>query len=238
MAAGAKPATEPGREQDLARLPLLAGLSAQVLRDVAAHLQVWQVERGDWVLEKGERSDHLLFLLEGRLQVVDMTEDGRYVGLNLLSPGDYFGELSMIDGRPRSASVLAMERSRVASIARNTALAVIYNNAQVVERLTRKMADSLRKASDYRSILSIPNAFQRVYAFLHRMTVVAPGGLTVIERMPTQQEVAIMVNTSRETVSRAVQALMERGVVEKDLRRLIVRQPAALAEAATRPDFG
>ena len=94
------------------------------------------------------------------------------------------------------------------------------------------MASKIRDASNYRAILAIPNAFQRVFALLNQSAKIAPGGLVVIEKMPTQQEIAIMVNTSRETVSRAIHALIQKGVVEKDLRRLIVRAPEALREAA------
>jgi DNA-binding transcriptional regulator YhcF (GntR family) len=93
------------------------------------------------------------------------------------------------------------------------------------------MASSIRNAANYRTILSIPSAFQRVFALLNQFAKTAPGGLVVIEKMPTQQEIAIMVNTSRETVSRAIQILLQKGVVEKDLRRLIVRQPEELSKA-------
>ena len=82
--------------------------------------------------------------------------------------------------------------------------------------------------------MSIPSAFQRVFALLNQFAKTAPGGLVVIEKMPTQQEIAIMVNTSRETVSRAIQILLQKGVVEKDLRRLIVRLPEVLDKAVTR----
>jgi CRP-like cAMP-binding protein len=95
----------------------------------------------------------------------------------------------------------------------------------------KKMAASIRSAANYRAILGIPSAMQRVFALLNQFAKLAPGGLVVIEKMPTQQEIAIMVNTSRETVSRAIQILLQKGVVEKDLRRLIVRQPAELSKA-------
>jgi len=173
----------------------------------------------------------LLFVLTGRLQAVDLTEDGREIGLSFLIPGDYFGELSIIDGLPRSASVVASEKSLIALLPRNTALTLIYQNPLVAERMFKKMAASIRSAANYRAILGIPSAMQRVFALLNQFAKLAPGGLVVIEKMPTQQEIAIMVNTSRETVSRAIQVLLQKGVVEKDLRRLIVRQPAELSKA-------
>ena len=215
----------------LQNIPLLAGVDEDTLKQVGAALQIRVVERGKHVLQKGSTGDHLMFLLTGRLQAVDLTEDGREVGLNFLVPGDYFGELSIIDNLPRSATVVACENSLVASLPRAQALALFYQTPLVAERLLKRMASSIRNAANYRTILSIPSAFQRVFALLNQFATIAPGGLVVIEKMPTQQEIAIMVNTSRETVSRAIQILLQKGVVEKDLRRLIVRQPDELSKA-------
>jgi CRP/FNR family cyclic AMP-dependent transcriptional regulator len=217
----------------LHNIPLLAGVNEKSLGDMAGALQFRNVERGSYALHKGEPGEHLVFLLKGRLQAVDLTEDGREVGLNFLTPGDYFGELSIIDGLPRSASVVASENSLIALLPRAPALALIYHDPIVSERVFKRMASSIRSAANLRTILGIPSAFQRVFALLNQFAKKAPGGLVVIENMPTQQEIAIMVNTSRETVSRAIQILLQKGVVEKDLRRLIVRLPEVLDKAVT-----
>ncbi len=217
----------------LNKIPLLAGVDAQTLAQVAAVMQIRTVERGHYVLHKGSVGDYLLFVLTGRLQAVDPTEDGREVGLNFLAPGDYFGELSIIDGLPRSASVVASENSMIALLPRAQALNLIYHTPVVVERLLKRMATSLRTATNYQVILGIPNAFQRVFAPLNQFAEIAPGGLVLIQKMPTQQEIANMTNTSREPVSRAIHVLIQNGVVEKDMRRLIVRHPEALRKAIT-----
>jgi CRP-like cAMP-binding protein len=236
MAMGRHSSSE-GASALLRQIPLFEGLEPHILERTAGYLHLRNVERGQWVLRKGNSGDQLLFLLSGQLQVVDVTEAGRDVGLNFLLPGDYFGELSVIDGLPRTASVVATANSQIAALPRAQALELFYHQPLVAERVLMRMAKSIRRASDYRSILAIPNAFQRVYAFLHQMKTVAPGGLTVIERLPTQQEMAIMINTSRETVSRAMQILNQKGVVEKDLRRLIVRKPDVLKIAISNSDF-
>lgn len=212
----------------LGKVQLLSGLSAVVLLKVTAALQLRTVGRGDHVLHKGSAGEHLLFLLSGRLQAVDLTEDGREIGLNFLSMGDYFGELSIIDGLPRSASVVAIENSLIGFLPRIEALSLIYDNPLIAERLLKRMASSVRMSANYRLIIGIPNAFQRVFALLNNFTMVMPGGLVVIEKMPTQKEISIMVNTTRETVSRAINSLLRHGVVEKDMRRLIVRRPEIL----------
>ena len=212
----------------LNNIPLLAGVDEATLKALAGVLQVRTAVRGSHILHKGDTGDHLLFLLSGRLQAVDITEGGREIGLSFLEPGDYFGELSIIDGMPRSASVIACEPSMYALLSRPQALELIHNNPLVAERVLKRFAANIRRASNFRMILGIPNAFQRVYALLDYLAQKGQAGLVVIERLPTQQEISIMVNTSRETVSRAIHMLIERGVVEKDLRRLIVRRPDVL----------
>ncbi len=222
----------PDIHPSLSKISLLQGLAPEALRHLSLHLHVRQIRRNQWILHKGNSGDQLFFLLTGRLQVIDITYNGKEVGLSFLNPGDYFGELSVIDGLPRTSSVQAIVDSEIAMLPRHIALDLMLHHPAVVERLLQSMARTIRNANVYRGILSIPSANQRVYALLERMTTEAPGGLHVIDPLPTQQEVAIMVNTSRETVSRALQALLQSGVLEKDLRRLIVRQPDLLHAAA------
>jgi CRP-like cAMP-binding protein len=235
-AAPAPAAGKPTITINLQNIPLLQGLGPEDLKQVASVLQIKQVGRGALILHKGGSGDYLLFMLAGRLQVVDTNEDGKEIGLSFILPGDYFGELSIVDGKPRSASVVACETSLIALLPRRPAQILIYHHPLVAERVLQRMAASVRQASSYRAILGIPNAFQRVFALLQHLSSIAAGGLVVIDQMPTQQEIAIMVNTSRETVSRALSILIKRDVVEKDLRRLIIRQPEILREAATRKD--
>lgn len=221
----------------LNKIPLLAGVDEATLRNVAGALQIRTADRGSRILHKGDAGDYLLFLLSGRLQAVDITEGGREIGLSFLEPGDYFGELSIIDGMPRSASVIACQPSMYALLSRHHALDLIHNNPLVAERMLKRFAATIRRASNFRTILGIPNAFQRVYALLDYLSQKDHGGLVVIERLPTQREISIMINTSRETVSRAMHLLIQRGVVEKDLRRLIVRRPDILRDSLTIPDL-
>lgn len=222
----------------LQNIPLLSGVANEALETVAKAMQVRAFAKGAYVLHKGSSADNLLFLLSGRLQVVDLTEDGREVGLTFLTAGEYLGELSILDDMPRSASVVACEASLVGLLPKTQALDLIYHQPIVAERVLKRLAEKVRTASNYRTILSIPNAYQRVFALLNQFAKTAPGGLVVIEKMPTQQEIAITVNTSRETVSRAIQTLIQRGVVEKDLRRLIVRLPDALRDAVKQDPLG
>lgn len=182
------------------------------------------LEKEEVVIHKGERGAHLYFLLFGRLQVIDTTEEGREIGISFIKAGDYFGELSVIDGLPRNASVVATTKSKFLALRRSVALDLFHHQPIVVERVLKKLADTVRASAFQRVLLATPNAAHRVCAMLDHLTVVAPGGLHVINNLPTQQQLAIMINTSRETVSRVMKSLITRGVIERDYQRLIVRQ--------------
>jgi len=220
----------------LQQIPLLSGVNPQALAQVGRAMVFRPYNKGIYVLRKGSEGDHLVFLLSGRLQVVDLTEDNREVGLSFLEPGDYFGELSIIDDLPRSASVVTVEPSLLAFLPRAHAQNLIYTQPLVAERVLKRVVSKVRQASTYRVILGISNTFQRFYTLIFQMAKPGPGGLVVIENLPTQQEIAAMINTSRETVSRALRVLLEKGIVEKDLRRLIVRDRTALQRMASGQD--
>ncbi len=214
-----------------AKIPLFKGLDQETLTTVARLMSSRNYLSHDIIIRKGDGADHLAFLLEGKLQVVDVTEDGREIGIHFISPGAYFGELSVIDGQPRSASVVSVKPSEVAFLPSAQARALIFNRPLVAERFLTHFAQIVRASSRQRTLLSIPNAFQRVFAQLQQFVRDTNEG-QVIEGLPKQHEIAIMVNTSRETVSRALHTLMKMNIVEKKGTIFIVNRPEQLRNAA------
>jgi len=208
--------------------PLLKLLDDELLAQVMAHSRYMNVPKRTMLMMKGAGDDWLGFLLDGKVQVVDMLHNGREVGLNIIRPGSFFGELSCIDRRPRSATLVAMTPCHLIQVPGEIARPLFFRAPAVAEAMMKHCTDLIRRMSDLRSLQAIPNAFVRVFALVNYFKVIGPGGLEVIEDAPTQQEMAIMVNTSRETVSRAISELIRLGVVEKDLRRLIIRKPDVL----------
>jgi CRP/FNR family cyclic AMP-dependent transcriptional regulator len=102
----------------LRKIPLLAELSEEDMLRVKGELRIRQYTKREIVLQKGASGDSLLFLLSGSLQVIDITEDGRAIGLRMLTPGDFFGEIAVINGSMRSASVVALTPVLVALLPR------------------------------------------------------------------------------------------------------------------------
>jgi CRP-like cAMP-binding protein len=223
---------------ELRKFPLFANLPEQELMVTSGLMRVRNFARRELVCRKEDAADGLYMLFSGLLQAVDIAEDGREIGLNLIKPGSFFGELSVIDGQPRSAHVIALQPSAVGIIPQAAAREVFYKLPATAEAMMKHLAALVRNLSAFRALLAIPNAQQRVYALLQQLSQQMPGGLVVIQNLPKQQEIAIMINTSRETVSRAIAHLVSIGVLEKDFRRLIVREPSRLRRLASQQSSG
>ncbi len=214
------------------QIPLFEDLDAATLERIAGQMVGRVYLSHDIVIRKGDTADNLAFLIAGKLQVVDLTEDGREIGIQFIQPGTYFGELSVIDGKPRSASVISVKTSEVVFLPNHQARDLIFNNPIMAQRLMTHFAQVVRAASSQRTLLSIPNAFQRVFAQLDSF-VKTDREVPIIDGLPRQQEIAIMVNTSRETVSRALHLLMKLNIIEKQGSVIIVKAPDKLKLAAT-----
>ncbi len=222
----------------LRKIPLLAELTDEEVMRVKAEIRIRRHAKREVVLHKGGSGDGLLFLLSGQMQVVDVTEDGRAIGLRLLAPGDFFGEIALINNSTRSASVVAMTEVLVAFLPAPLAMHLFSHSPPVAAHMLRHLAQKIQRDSEFRALLSINNTAKRIYTYLVLMQRKAPegdGAAPVVENLPTHQDIANMINTSRETVTRALLTLVQQGIVQKDSHRLIILQPDALQKLVQGP---
>jgi len=242
--APADPAAQPAAGQEpktvnvqvhLRKIPLLADLEEDDFLRIRPELRYRQYAKRDVVLQKGGNGDGLLFLLSGQLQVIDVTEDGRAIGLRMLAPGDFFGEIAVISGSTRTASVVAMNDVLVAFLPAPAALHLFSHAPSVANKMLRHLAEKIQRDSEFRTLLSINNTTRRIYTFLVQLKKAQPGQPDVVENLPTHQDIANMINTSRETVTRALAALTQQGIVQKDTHRLIILDPQALQKLVEGP---
>jgi CRP-like cAMP-binding protein len=226
-----RPAAEERQIQiHLRKIPLLADLTDDEITFVKREIRIRHYQKRDVVLQKGGHGDGLMFLLGGQAQVVDVTEDGRAIGLRMLEPGDFFGEIALINNSTRSASVVAMSEVLVGFLPAPAAMHLFSHSPSVANQMLKHLAQKIQRDSEIRALLSINNTSKRIYAFLVMQQKPAndPNAPAVVENLPTHQDIANMVNTSRETVTRALLALVQQGIVQKDSHRLLIRDPEAL----------
>ena len=222
----------------LQQFPLLRSLSAETLEHLAPQASIRVFNKRELVLTKGPPSPFLCFLLEGRLQALDFTAEGREVGLYFIDPGDYFAELSLIDGETQPEFVIATSKSQVLLLHGADIRPVLFSNPALAEAISRRLAQRVRHQLTQRQVLGLNNPMHRICAQLLTMTTSSAGVPTTtvvanlrIMKAPTHQELAIMVNLTRETVTRTFQVLQAQGVVTRQGDDLVV-DAAKLEELA------
>ena len=214
-------------------LPLLSNLPQVTISHLAQQAVERSFSKREIVLQKNSTAASLGFLLEGRLQGVDFTMDDREVGLYFINPGDYFGEVAIIDGCPQPEFVTAVALSRVIFISRDSIKPILFAVPQLAETLCTRLALRLRGHVEQRRILGLANPLQRVCAQLELLYASSLMGDIRVMNAPTHQEIAIMINASRETVTRVFQLLQSRGVVERDGLDLRVDKHVFIREVAS-----
>jgi CRP-like cAMP-binding protein len=184
------------------------------------------------VIAKDNPVVDLGFLVEGRLQGIDFTVDGRSVGLYFVDPGDYFGELPLVDGHPPAEHVVAVVKSTVAFLEARAARELILNRPALAQAVMSRLAQRVRDGLAQRTLLSLPTPFQRLCALLLQLPAVSIQGVTTVEQAPTHQELAIMINASRETVTRAFQIFFANRILIRDGNALKIEKPELLRDIA------
>jgi CRP/FNR family cyclic AMP-dependent transcriptional regulator len=213
-------------------LRLFESLPSARLTELSQAMTERRVERREVVIQRGDSAAGLGFLIEGRLQTVDFTLDGREVGIEFIKEGDFFGELTVIDGQPAPEYVIAVAPSRVTMLDPDRARELMFSTPQASLAVAKRLSERMRRSARQRAVLALPSSFQRVCAQLTLLARVDTQGQLVIQLPPTHQEIAIMVNTSRETVTRTLQFLQGQKVIARTGTDLLVNEPDTLQQAA------
>lgn len=216
--------------QLLHQFPLLQPVPQELLAPLSARMGLREFARRAMVMSKDSAAQELGFLVEGRLQGVDFTVDGRSVGLYFVEPGDYFGELSLVDGKPPAEHVVAAAKSTVAFLDAAAARELILSHPPLAQAVLIRLADRVRAVTAQRTLLSLPNPFQRLCVLLLQLPQRHSQGHAEVEQAPTHQEMAIMINASRETVTRAFQVLFLHKVLVREGNTLRLLQPQRLKD--------
>lgn len=209
----------------LTQIALLEPLSQEQLSQLHTQIKYTRYKRNQFVIRKGEPSDSLLFLIQGDLNVVDVNAEGQLFWLATIKAGSHFGELGLITGEKRSASLQAATDVQIGILHKQHALELILNNPQISWNMMQRLAKIIERNNRTLSMISLPNAQDRIEAFLSQHITRYANNMHVIENLPPQQTIASITNTSRETVSRILTKMIKAGILEKDQKRLIVRKP-------------
>lgn len=188
------------------------------------------------IFNEGETSDRVVFVLDGRVKISHFTEDGREVVLAVRGPGDLLGELSAVDGEPRSASASAIDPVDALVISAGEFLSFLRSQPRVATILLKTVSGKLRDADRKRIEFAAQDTLGRVAARLvelaERFGKREGAGVRITVPL-SQQELAGWTGSSREAVSKALQTLRRRGWVETHRRGVTVLELDSLRRRAT-----
>jgi len=207
----------------LRHIPLLANLSDAELTEISAAVTLRQFPKNRIIINEGEQSDSLYAIVAGKVKVLISEEDGKEIILSILGPGEFFGELSLIDNQPRSASVITMEPSSFNVIAQADFMRVLTSNPQIAKTILKSLAKRLRDADKKIGSLALLDVYGRVARTLLDLAKQEHGKLVVRQNL-SQQDIANMVGASREMVNRILKDLEVGGYIDVESKQIIINE--------------
>lgn len=214
----------------LQAIPLFEHLTDEELARMGELTRQRKHPKGSVILFEDDPGDALYVVIEGQVKVVLIGEDGREVILATLADGDFFGEMSLIDDEPRSAHVIAMENSNLLVLRRDDFQRCLEDNPRMALGLLRALTKRLRLADSKIGGLVLLDVTGRVARLLLEMADENDG--VVISRKVTHHQIAQMIGSSRETVSRTMRTLAEENLIEVAGKTITVRDREAMETAA------
>jgi CRP/FNR family cyclic AMP-dependent transcriptional regulator len=213
----------------LKAVTLFSSFPDDQLRLLAGVVTRKSTPRSTTVMAGGDATDSLYIVLSGRLKVMMSDADGKEVILSILGPGEFFGEMGLIDDAPRSASVVAIESCELLCIAKRDFKKCLAENFEMTMAVMRGLVRRLREADRKIGSLALLDVYGRVARLLLDMSENVEGEKIVTKRLP-KQDIAKMIGASREMVSRVMKDLQMGGYIEVRGSNIVLRDTIVLPE--------
>ncbi|MGE5337180.1 MAG: Crp/Fnr family transcriptional regulator [Gemmatimonadota bacterium] len=201
----------------------LQNLRDPMVRELATSGVARRYPAGAHIIKEGDKGDTLFVILSGKVRVYVSDRDGREMVLDFHGPGDYIGEMAL-DGKPRSASVIAVEPTTCSVVTRETLRSAIAANPDVAMSLISTLIERARIATDNVKNLALMDVYGRVARLLLSIAEEQPDGKLVVPERMTQQDIAERVGASRDMVSRIFKDLTAGGYVTVADRRITIHR--------------
>jgi CRP/FNR family transcriptional regulator, cyclic AMP receptor protein len=212
------------------KFPLFADLDDRELAAIAAVAKPRRYAKDDVVFYADESGDVICLIREGQVKVTMISPEGKEIILSLLGPGDFFGEMALLDDEPRSATVVATEPLEIVTIWRNDFLQIMASNFDLTKKVLAEISRRLRNASSRIESLATMDVYGRLARFFLDLAkdqgkVLDNNDYIAVIR-PTHQAIANMIGTSRETVSRLIHDLMRQNLLISEGKTIYLKKTA------------
>lgn len=214
----------------LRNVPLFEGLPEGQLALLTRVVGRKAYPRNSTIISAGDPNDALYIVISGRLKVMMSDDEGREVILALLSQGEFFGEMGLIDEEPRSATVIAIEACELLTISKADFRKCLQENFDIAMAVMRGLVKRLREADKKIGSLALMDVYGRVARLLIEMAENVEGEMVVTKKLP-KQDIAKMIGASREMVSRVMKDLQTSGHIEVRSGLIYLREGMLVKEA-------
>jgi CRP/FNR family transcriptional regulator, cyclic AMP receptor protein len=179
--------------------------------------------KGAVIISEGDEALAFYVILSGRAKVYTTTGEGREIILRLLGPGEYFGELTLLDGETRSASVMATEPCNLLVLSRKKFAECWGNYPQIYLKLLKDLSARVRQLTDELKRIASMDVYQRITKLLMDLAT-RQGDTLIVNQRLTQQDLANRICASREMVNRILQDLVAGGYINFDHRQIVIKK--------------
>lgn len=227
-------------QESLVYARLFEGLPLSELRALDTRCRWRSYEVSEFIVEDQDDTHDVHFVTWGSVQAVLFGRSGQQVLFRAIHAGQHFGELAAIDGRPRSATIVATTRTTIGTMPRAVFLEMLQTQPEVNLRVLRELSSMVRSLSDRVLEFSTLKVKHRIYAELLRLSVgkLRPDNRAVISPPPPHAELASRVSTHREAVTRELNELVREGILEKRTGALEIRDVSRLMTMLREADEG
>lgn len=221
----------PVDSQLITQLPLLRDLPSSILQSIAEIAQIKRFRAFHTVLMHHTAPAFFTIVLRGQLQKTEVSDDGRITGVAFCNTGEALEWLSVVDGAPLPFSVSTTVETDLLLIPIAIFRRLLNECPALANQAMQQLAAEVRQNMIQRQLLTLPNAHQRIFVQIIQLAEQSPSKAEA--NLPKQHEIAAMVNTSRETVSRTIQMLVKQGILVKHGHRFVLQRPDQLKQLAT-----
>lgn len=204
-------------------IPFFSDLTDHELETIQNHAITRVYPRNSIIINEGDISDSVYFILEGKVKVYLSDDDGKEVVLNTQGPGEYFGELALLDKAPRSASVITTEKTMLSLITKTDFSDCISKHPDIAIRIMHALVKRLRGLTDDVKSLALMDVYGRVARALLKLAEPQNGQLIIKDKL-THQDIADRVGSSREMVTRIMKDLRTGGYIQVDGKQTIIKE--------------
>ena len=204
-------------------VPIFSELPPETIEKISQIGNRKSYKKENVILMEEEAGGALFVIITGKVKVARSSHDGREVILSILSDSDFFGEMALLDGMTRSATVIALEDTELFIIQRDDFLGMLRDHPEIAIALLQELTKRLRSADVKIKALSLKDAEGKVATVILQLADdigKIRQGIVEIDKLPLQQDLANMAGTSRETISRTLHSFTKKGLAELEGSKL------------------